>query len=135
MSDGKGRPTLPLAAAAERLRRPPGRPRKAAEVKSTLAPQAPAPSVALEKLTTSGATVPGVCPLQPRLLDLASASVYLSVSSWTLRDLEAAGHLSRVRLPLPLGREVRKVLFDREDLDRLVAQSKELPQKGLASRS
>ena len=135
MNGGRQDGTLPLAAAAERIRRRPGRPRNASEVKSALAPQAPAPSVALEKSTTSGATVPGVCPLQPRLLDLASASVYLSVSSWTLRDLEAAGHLSRVRLPLPLGREVRKVLFDREDLDRLVAQSKELPQKGLASRS
>ena len=79
--------------------------------------------------------MPGVCPVQPRLLDLANAAVYLSVSAWTLRDLEAAGHLSRVRLPLPMGREVRKVLFDREDLDHLVAQSKELPQKGLAPRS
>jgi len=124
---GKGRGALLLAGAAERLRRPPGRPRKAQGTESEGASQAPAPSVALEKSTTSGATVPGVCPLQPRLLDLASAAVYLSVSSWTLRDLEAAGHLPRVRLPLPLGREVRKVLFDREDLDRLVVQSKEHP--------
>jgi len=77
--------------------------------------------------------VPGLCPLQPRLLDLASAAVYLSVSPWTLRDLEAAGQLARVRLPLPLGREVRKLLFDREDLDRLVARSKESLQKELAS--
>ena len=128
MNEGiRGREVLPLAPAAERLRRPPGRPKKPQSLERAQAPQAPAPSVALEKSTTSGATVPGVCPLQPRLLDLASAAVYLSVSSWTLRDLEAAGHLSRVRLPLPLGREVRKVLFDREDLDRLVVQSKEHP--------
>jgi len=119
-----GREVLPLALAAERLRRPPGRPRKPQSLESTLAPQAPVPLEAPQKSPTSGAAVPGVCPVQPRLLDLAGAAVYLSVSPWTLRDLEAAGHLARVRLPLPLGREVRKVLFDREDLDRLVAQSK-----------
>jgi len=40
--------------------------------------------------------------------------------SWTIRDLEAAGVLRRVRIPLPNRGELRKLLFDRADLDRLV---------------
>jgi hypothetical protein len=38
-----------------------------------------------------------------------------------VRDLIAAGTLARVRIPLPNGGELRRVLLDREDLDRLVA--------------
>jgi len=63
--------------------------------------------------------VPGVCP--PRLLDLDAGAAYLALSPWTVRDLIAAGILARVRIPLPNGGELRKVLLDREDLDRLVA--------------
>jgi hypothetical protein len=37
-----------------------------------------------------------------------------------LLDLEAAGVLPRVRVPLPDRRELRKLLFDRADLDRLI---------------
>jgi hypothetical protein len=33
--------------------------------------------------------------------------------------------LRRVRIPLPDGRELRKLLFDREDLDRLIEAWKE----------
>jgi len=126
---GPGQVDLPLAAAAERLRRPPGRPRTALGVKSVQAQQASALRLGIHKSATSAATVPGLCPLVPRLLDLATAASYLGVSSWTLRDLEAAGRLARVRLPLPEGRELRKVLFDREDLDRLVDHSKEDPSE------
>jgi len=55
------------------------------------------------------------------LLDLAAAAAaYLGVSSWTVRDLETVGVLARVRIPLPGGGELRKLLFDRSDLDRLV---------------
>jgi hypothetical protein len=60
--------------------------------------------------------VPALCP---RLVDLEGAAGYLSVSPWTIRDLEAAGTLRRVRIPLGRG-ELRKLLFDRQDLDRLV---------------
>lgn len=67
--------------------------------------------------------MPGVCP--PRLLDLGASAVYLAVSPWTVRDLIAAGTLARVRIPLPNGGELRKVLLDREDLDRLVAAWKD----------
>lgn len=61
-----------------------------------------------------------VAAVLPRLLDLDATAAYLGVSPWTVRDLEAAGILSRVRIPLPNG-ELRKLLFDREDLDHLVA--------------
>jgi helix-turn-helix protein len=55
-----------------------------------------------------------------RLLNLEDAAAYLGVSPWTVRDLDAAGVLSRVRVPLPHGRELRKLLFDRAELDRLI---------------
>jgi hypothetical protein len=43
-----------------------------------------------------------------------------------VRDLEAAGVLKRVRVPLPNGGELRKVLLDREDLDQLITRWKDL---------
>ncbi len=58
--------------------------------------------------------------IAPRLLDLEATASYLGVSPWTVRDLEAAGVLKRVSVPLPGGRELRKLLFDRADLDRLI---------------
>ena len=61
-----------------------------------------------------------VVPLSPRLLNLPTAAAYLGVSPWTVRDLEAAGSLLRVRIPLPHAGELRKLLFDRMDLDRLI---------------
>jgi excisionase family DNA binding protein len=65
--------------------------------------------------------VPGTCP--PRLLDVQAAASYLSVSVWTIRDLVDAGELPRVRLSV--GRsEVRRLLFDRRDLDRLVDRAR-----------
>ncbi len=59
-----------------------------------------------------------MCP--SRLLDLLATAAYLGVSPWTVRDLEGAGVLRRVRVPLPNGGELRKLLFDREDLDALI---------------
>jgi len=63
--------------------------------------------------------------MTPRLLNLEAAAAYLSVSPWTVRDLEAAGVLPRVRVPLPDGRELRKLLFDKADLDRLIGAWKD----------
>ena len=77
------------------------------------------------------------CP--PRLLDLEGAAAYLSVSVWTVRDLEHSGFLPRVRIPMSpeaqqrprAGRngggsgELRKLLFDRVDLDECVEKWKE----------
>lgn len=61
-----------------------------------------------------------VAPVQARLLDLHGAATYLGLSAWTIRDLEAAKILPRIRIPLPNHLELRKVLFDRVDLDRLI---------------
>lgn len=73
-----------------------------------------------------GATVQyTVVPILPRLLDLPTAAAYLGVSAWTVRDLEAAGSVPRVRIPLPNAGELRKLLFDRVDLDRLIDSWKE----------
>ena len=123
---GQGRGVLPLAGAAERLRRPPGRPRKAQGIESAPAPQAGAPAQDIDSLAARGAPVPGLCPVTPRLLDSAGAAQYLGVSQWTIRDLDAAGHLPRVRLPLPGGKDLRKLLYDRTDLDRLIDNSKDI---------
>ncbi len=61
---------------------------------------------------------------------------YLDVSPWTVRTLEAAGYLSRIRIPVPpdsqrRGRngggsgELRKLLFDRHDLDQAIERWKD----------
>lgn len=93
----------PLASAAERLKGKPGRPKKETPEIETVA-------------------------VPPRLLDLAGTARYLGdLSPWTVRDLEATGILKRVRIPLQNGGELRKVLFDRVDLDRLVEAWKEKP--------
>jgi excisionase family DNA binding protein len=47
-------------------------------------------------------------------------AAYLSVPEATVYDLTARGVFRRVRVPLPNGGELRKLLFDRTDLDRLV---------------
>lgn len=65
-----------------------------------------------------------VAAVPPRLLDLDATAAYLGLSPWTVRELEARGVLRRVRIPVPNG-ELRKLLFDREDLDHLVALWKE----------
>ena len=101
----------PLAAAAVRLRRPPGRPRRAA--------RPPEPPVGPTLVPESARTIPPH-GLASRLLDLAGTAAYLGVSPWTVRDLEAAGTLRRVRVPRLHQGELRKLLFDRRDLDQLI---------------
>lgn len=98
-----------LAAAAERLRGRPGRPRKAR----------PADPLATVAVAAAG--------LPPRLLDVEGSARYLGVSGWTIRDLDAAGILARVRVPLPNGGELRRCLYDRSDLDVLIDRWKERP--------
>jgi hypothetical protein len=107
----------PLANAAARLRRPPGRPRKVAGAQAS---QTPGLSIPADRSQSYKASVPALCPISPRLLDLATAAAYLGVSPWTVRDLEAARIVPRVRMPLPGGGELRKLLFDRDDLDQLI---------------
>ena len=103
-------------------RRPVGRPRKYGHVPGTSPAQGP------ENSEVNGRALAclAVAPVPPRLLDLDGTAVYLGVSPWTVRDLEATGVLRRVRVPLRNGGELRKLLFDRSDLDRLVEAWKEL---------
>lgn len=70
-----------------------------------------------------------IAPVSPRLLDLPAAAAYLGVSPWTVRDLDAAGVVPRVRIPLPGSGELRKLLFDRADLDRLIELWKDRPRR------
>ena len=103
-------------------RRPCGRPRKA----SGLENHGPSVSAVSGAATEERyARVMPVAPVPVRLLDLEGAASYLAVSPWTIRDLEAQGILPRVRIPLPGDGELRKILFDRADLDALIERSKE----------
>jgi hypothetical protein len=105
----------PLAAASRGLR---GRP---SPLRTWLWRDTAAQSESAQRPAEITETAPPQCA---RLLDVHSAAKYLGVSMWTIRDLEAAGALQRVRLPLTGQREVRRLLFDRLDLDRLVDRSK-----------
>jgi len=62
--------------------------------------------------------------LLPRLLDVEASGAYLGVSSWTVRDLAAAGEIHRVVIPTTRQRELRRLLFDRVELDALVERWK-----------
>ena len=66
-----------------------------------------------------------VAPVSPRLLDLHVSAGYLGLSEWTVRTLEQQGILKRVRIPLPNHGEVRKLLFDKSDLDQLIESWKD----------
>ena len=64
--------------------------------------------------TITASTAPEV-----RLLGLDAAAGYLSLDAMTVRRLIARGSLSPVRI-----KGVRRVLIDRQDLDRLIAAGK-----------
>jgi hypothetical protein len=74
---------------------------------------------------TTGRTERADETMTPRLLGLEDAARYLSLSPWTVRELGAKGVLPRVRVPLPGGGELRKLLFDKADLDRLIESWKD----------
>ena len=116
---------LPLAAASVRLRRPSGRPRQDRGT-SIAEGTAAASGQAAPCPTPRTATYEAVGQILPRLLDLRAAAAYLGVSPWTVRDLEATGTLRRVNVPSGPGRDLRKLLFDRKDLDQLVEAWKAL---------
>ena len=75
-------------------------------------------------------------PLAPRLLDLPGAALYLTMGTWAVREMVNLGVLPRVRIAMPNtkkrhGGEVRKLLFDRADLDQLIERSKERKERAL----
>lgn len=70
-----------------------------------------------------GRTLAGHATL-PRLLSLEDTARYLTLSVWTVRQLEWSGVLARVRVPDGRGGELRKILFDRHELDRLIERWK-----------
>jgi hypothetical protein len=96
------------------FRRGPGRPRKTEAAPTGLT------AVPSEERDDGTRSAPASRPLEARLLDLAQTAQYLGISVWTVRDLEANGTLQRVAIPVAAGRDLRKLLFDRTDLDRLV---------------
>jgi excisionase family DNA binding protein len=53
-----------------------------------------------------------------RLLDLHSASRYVSLSYWTVREMALRGDI-------PLVRAGRRILIDRQDLDLWIERNKE----------
>src|SRR5262249_45651408 len=126
---------LPLAAASARLGRRPGRPRKL-PLSSVVAPP-PASSNNLgitharprintdDQKRTKAREAPARLVEGWRLLDVDGAAIYLGVSKWTIKDLIASGHLPRVRLPLSPSRDLRRLLIDVRDLDKLIESNKE----------
>jgi hypothetical protein len=80
-------------------------------------------------VSAAEAAAPGYEGLQgaivPRLFNLDAAAAYLSISPWTIRDLEAKGVPPWVRVPLPKGGDQHKLLLDKADLDRLIGAWKE----------
>jgi len=103
-----------------RIAKKPGRPKKATRGHTTGTDELEG-----SQKGNSKPTILAYCTMPCRLLDLESAAAYLGVSPWTVRDLEAAGVLKRVGVPLSDGRDLRKLLFDKADLDKLIEAWKE----------
>ena len=43
-------------------------------------------------------------------MDLHATATYMGLSEWAVKDLDGAGIIRRVRIPLPGDRELRKYL-------------------------
>lgn len=134
-----------LRAAADRLRANPppgfprrvGRPRKhdASAVTATAPTLSESPAAVTPRLRPPARTRENTgrndgagayeTPASRRLLDLVATAAYLGLSPWTVRELEWRGVLCRVRVPLPNSGELRKLLFDRADLDGLIERWKD----------
>ena len=66
--------------------------------------------------------------IEPRLLTLQQAAQYIGLSYWSTRDLVLSGDLPSVRMPCPRahdGRNMRRILVDRQDLDTFIESHKE----------
>jgi helix-turn-helix protein len=118
--------TLPLATASQRLRGRPGRPRTKPGGDSPGDNREPARTQVRVPVARPAARTqdsPSCAPPGPRLLTRQQAADYLSLSADMLDRLTQQGELPRVQLVLG-NRNVRKVLYDRADLDRLVELSR-----------
>jgi len=118
--------TLPLATASQRLRGRPGRPRTKPRGDNPGDSHEPARTqvrVPPARPAARPQDSPSCAPPGPRLLTRQQAADYLSLSSDMLDRLTQQGELRRVQLTLG-DRTVRKVLYDRADLDRLVELSR-----------
>jgi hypothetical protein len=63
----------------------------------------------------------------PRLLDVVQTARYLGLSKWTIRGFVEQGVLTPVGLPSVNStdsRRIRRILFDRQDLDAFVEKHK-----------
>ena len=90
-----------------------------------LAQEANAPSGATAAERREERRLRALAAVQPRLLDVPETAVYVGLPESSVYDLSARGVLRRVRVPLPNGGEMRKLLFDRADLDRMVDRWKD----------
>lgn len=63
-----------------------------------------------------------------RLVDVKEAARFLGISPWTIRRLIDSGTLPCVRLPNGGSSAVRRLLIDRDDLEKLVRAAKEQEQ-------
>jgi hypothetical protein len=102
-------------------RRPPGRPRKYGHVPGT------SDSGGLGRRGPEGRppASEAIAPLPPRLLDVHALAAYVGLPEATVYDLAARGVFRRVMIPLPNGGDLRKLLFDREDVDQAIDGWKE----------
>ena len=122
----KSATTLPLATASQRLRGRSGRPRTKPSGDNPGDSREPARTqVRVPPARPAARTQdsPSCAPPGPRLLTRQQAADYLNLSSDMLDRLTQQGELPRVQLSLG-NRNVRKVLYDRGDLDRLVELSR-----------
>ena len=96
----------------------------------------------MSKVHGSRAPSSGFTTVSPRLLSLDQMAVYLGCSYWTARDWVLAGLVPVVELPPLRPREgerarktLRRVLVDREDLDRLIEARKSGSEQDYQSRA
>jgi excisionase family DNA binding protein len=118
--------TLPLATASQRLRRRPGRPRAKPNGDNpgdSCEPQRTQVRVPPARPAARTQDSPSCAPPGPRLLTRQQAAEYLNLSLDMIDRLTQQSELPRVQLALG-NRNVRKVLYDRADLDRLIDLSR-----------
>jgi len=122
----KSATTQPLATASQRLRGRPRRPRTKPRGDNPGDSHEPARTqmrVPPARPAARTQDSPSCAPPGPRLLTRHQAANYLNLSSDMLDRLTQKGELPRVQLLIG-NRNIRKVLYDRADLDRLIELSR-----------